>query len=116
MPTWNPLDWQGPEFLSLYAVLALLALCAAWLLRAHMPSATPPGQAAGLGTVELGYLSGGRERAADTVAVETRAVRATSLMFAMAVELIGSLTFGREITPKSGRRPAELACLGGHLA
>ncbi len=65
----NPLNWTAQPFLTFYVCLAAAALLAVLGLRAMLGPRGPEAGADGLGAVELGYLAGGRARAADTALV-----------------------------------------------
>ena len=67
----NPLDLRGPEFLQLYLLLLVAAVCAAatlrWTLR--LPADGPVGEEVQLDPYEVAYLAGGEQRAADAAIV-----------------------------------------------
>lgn len=63
----NPFDLRGPEFLSLYTVLLVIAVAAAALLRRtlRLPNDEPPREALDLSPYETAYLAGGEELAVN---------------------------------------------------
>jgi uncharacterized protein (TIGR04222 family) len=63
----DPLDWTAQPFLILQAALAAAAVIAALIVRAVLRRG--PSRPFDLDLVELAYLAGGRERAADTAIV-----------------------------------------------
>ncbi len=65
----NPLDWPGPPFLALFAALFALSLAATLLLRARGQDTGDPASADNLSAIDLAYMRGGAQNAADTIAV-----------------------------------------------
>ncbi len=71
----NPLDWQGPTFLALYAgLLALVILISwvgrTWLLQSADTYQFTPGSADAIGPVDIAWMQGGPARAIDCALVE----------------------------------------------
>jgi uncharacterized protein (TIGR04222 family) len=65
----NPLDLPGPEFLGLYAILAMAAIVAGFLLRRLVEGFPVPGAAvaSSLAAHEVAYLRGGFDAVAEAI-------------------------------------------------
>lgn len=71
----NPLDWTGPEFLSLYVVLLGLAIVASWLgvmwlVNSGQNYEFRPGANDALHPIDVGWMHGGNPRAIECALVE----------------------------------------------
>jgi uncharacterized protein (TIGR04222 family) len=62
----NPLDWNGGQFLILYIVLAIACLIATIVWRRHLRDNGATGNEMALDTWDIAYLAGGSERVMDS--------------------------------------------------
>ena len=72
MPS-NPLDWRGPEFLALFALLMVIATAASVFLRVRQRNREAQSGGMSLGEPDvwsLAYLAGGPQRLIDTAVAE----------------------------------------------
>jgi hypothetical protein len=63
----NPLDWTAVPFLAFYVIVAASAFAAVFVRRRSLISAGDAGDDAKTNFIELAYLAGGKQRAADAV-------------------------------------------------
>ncbi len=68
----NPLDWRGPEFLSLYLTLMAIVFVVSLLLRAVLRHQLQPAprSTGEMSTAEIAYLAGGPTRVVDTAVAD----------------------------------------------
>jgi uncharacterized protein (TIGR04222 family) len=100
----DPLDWTAEPFLSLYLVLALVALAVAFVLARRIRE-IGPGRTKGLDAFRLAYLAGGADRALDA--------GVTELLASGQAELQGSRSLALKV-PVSDLTPA-LRSLGSAI-
>ena len=75
----NPLDWTAVPFLAFYVIVAASAFAAVFVRRRSLISAGDAGDDAKTNFIELAYLAGGKQRAADAVLVAFLAAGAATL-------------------------------------